>query len=298
VGEQDSRRSTLALAALLDMVRRERAPAVILLCNVTKDGAAGRGSGTVEDRADNVFEARDATGFAPTGKRPWWEELPPAARSEWAARATRRSGQDRPERIRLAFISTKFRNDDDPAPFVLELDFTSEPWVLRDVTAELVAGGDAARAAELAQVMAARERAADALAADLRRRAADRAKPLLVEPAVAWLVAHDLTRRAARELLKSGGGGRWRLEAVDGRSLAVILADSLRFSEGGGVIGEVGICTLERSAAPTNCADRMDTGRRNSNPADPAKNAGGGMPADCAVPNGYPPGEPRDEVRL
>jgi hypothetical protein len=127
VGEQDSRRSTLALASLLEMVRRERAPAVLLLCNVTKDGAAGRGSGTVEDRADNVFEVRDATGFVPAGKRPWWEELPPAARSEWAARASRRAGQDRPERIHLAFIASKFRDDDDPPPFVLELDFATEP---------------------------------------------------------------------------------------------------------------------------------------------------------------------------
>lgn len=287
-GEQDSRRSTLAMAPVLDMVRREQAPAVILLCNVTKDGKAGRGSGTVEDRADNVFAVRDATGFTPTGKRPWWEELPPAARSEWAARATRRSGQDRPERIRLAFIASKFRDDDDPAPFVLELDFTAEPWALRDVTAELVAAGDQSQAAGQAQATQAREKAADALVAELARRAADNgAKLLLVEPAIKLLIAYDLKRRAARELLKGGGAGRWRLEPLDGRSVAVILESAVRFPGVSAQSEPFGICTPERAAALPNHADRMDTERRDSNPAAPAKHAGGVMSADCAAENGY-----------
>jgi len=282
-GEQDSRRSTLALAPLLDIVRRERAPGVVLLCNVRKDGAAGRGSGIVEDRMDNVWEARDATGFVPRGRCPWWEDLPPAARSEWASRATRRSGRDRPARIRLALIASKFRDADDPAPIVLEPDFTLDPWAVRDVTAELVAAGDASRAAELAEVEAARERAAEALAAELARRAADGARPLLVKPAEALLVAHDLKRRAARELLRSGGGGRWRLEAMDGRAVRVSLIAPPRVtpyaaqSEGGG------ICTGERGAGFPHAADRMDTVRPDSDLADPAKNAGGRVPADWAV---------------
>lgn len=221
-GEQDSRRSTLALASLLDVVRREHAPGVILLCNVTKDGKAGRGSGVVEDRADIAYEARDATGFTPTGRRPWWEELPPAARAEWASRATRRASRDKPERIRLAFVCTKFRDDDDPEPFVLEADFTAQPWAVRDATAELVAAGDAARAAELAQAVASRERATEALVAELARRAAAREAPLLTGPAAALLAEHGLKRRQARELLKSGGAGRWRLEAVDGRAVALV----------------------------------------------------------------------------
>jgi hypothetical protein len=123
--------------------------------------AVGWGPG--EDRVDIVFEARDATGFLPSGQKPWWEELPPAARSEWASRATRRTARDRPERIRVAFVASKFRDDDEPAPFVLEVDFTAEPWAVRDVTLELIAVGDAARATELAQVEASREGAAEAL---------------------------------------------------------------------------------------------------------------------------------------
>src|SRR5262249_40900503 len=123
-GEQDSRLSTLALAPVLDLARRERGPGVVLLGNVTKDGKSGRGSGVVEDRADVVYEARDVTAFTPSGRKAWWEEIPVAARSDWAGRATRRTGRAKPERIRVAFIASKFRDDDEPTPSVLELDFT------------------------------------------------------------------------------------------------------------------------------------------------------------------------------
>ena len=96
-GEQDSGRSTRALAPLLDLVRRERAPGVVLLGNVTKDGRAGRGSGTVEDRVDNVFEVRDATGFSPSGKQKWWEKCREKCRRP--AEASGPSGRpDAPER--------------------------------------------------------------------------------------------------------------------------------------------------------------------------------------------------------
>ena len=114
---------------------------------------------------------------------------------------------------------------------MLELDFTADPWTARDVTAELLAAGDASRAAELTTAQAARERATEALAAELVRRAADGGKPLLVvELSEKLLSAHDLTSRAARALLKAGGGGRWRLESVDGRALAVALISALRES--------------------------------------------------------------------
>jgi hypothetical protein len=102
VGEKDSRYTTLALAPLLDLVRRGHGPAAVVPGNVTRDGKAGCGSGTLEDRADISFEARDVTGFTPSGRKPWWEELPSAARAEWAARATRRAGRHHRDRIRLA----------------------------------------------------------------------------------------------------------------------------------------------------------------------------------------------------
>ena len=210
---------------------------------------------------DNVFEARDVSGFVPTGRRPWWEELPPAARSEWASRATRRTGRARPERIRLALIASKFRDDDDPAPFVLELDFTADPWTARDVTAELLAAGDASRAAELTTAQAARERAAEALAAELVRRAADGGKPLLMGAAEKLLSAHDLTSRAARALLKAGGGGHWRLESVDGRALAVALISAPRELSPSAEVSPVGICPVDALPGSLNLGVRMDIER-------------------------------------
>jgi hypothetical protein len=270
-GEQDSRRATLALAPLLDMVRREHAPAVILLCNVTKDGAAGRGAGPIEDRADNVFEARDATGFTPSGKRPWWEELPSAARSEWASRATRRSGPERPERIRLALVSTKFRDDDDPAPAVHELDFTATPWSLRDVTAELVVAGDDARAAEVATAKALEEQAVDALVDVMTRRQAEGGRLLLTE-SVRQLVGHGIGRRRARELVKAGGD-RWRLVAVDGRSEAIVPFAPSNSGEPSARFEQSETAHKQRGSLEPHRAASMDTGRQDSASPIPAIHA-------------------------
>lgn len=270
-GEQDSRRSTLAMAPLLDVVRRDHAPGVIMLCNVTKDGAAGRGSGTLEDRSDVVYEARDATGFSPTGHKPWWEELPPAARADWASRATRRTGHARADRIRVAFVNTKFRDENDPDPFAVEVDFTSKPWATRDVTAELVAAGDAARGAEQEQAAAVRQRAADALVAEITRRTTTvGGPPLLSKPAEALLVAQGLKRQAARELLKSGTGERWSLVPKNGRSVAVVPLVSLvpaARSDGPGNPHE------QRRSGPLDSADRINTDRPNLMPLGAAKNA-------------------------
>ena len=266
-GEQDSRRSTLALSPLLDMVRRERAPAVILLCNVTKDGAAGRGSGTVEDRADNVFEVRDVTGFTPTGKRPWWEELPSAARGEWQARATRRAGHDRPERIRLAFIATKYRDDDEPAPFVLELDFTAEPWALHAVTAELEAAGDASRADALAQVTRAQAQAADALVGELHRRVVESARHCSSGRTSLMELTSSSARRGAAQERR---GWSVALEAVDGKSTGVVLRVRR--------IPRPTVCPTPplntRVSAPANAVGRMETGQPHLPGVNPATDAG------------------------
>lgn len=131
VGEKDSAKPSLALSPLLDIAHHEGGPAVLVLGNTVRTGAHSRGSGVVEDRADIVFEVRDVTGFAPSGKKPWWEELPPAGAGDWAARATRRQ---RKEKIRLAFIPSKFRVGEEPEPFAFGIDFTLDPWSLKEVT--------------------------------------------------------------------------------------------------------------------------------------------------------------------
>src|SRR4029453_18018378 len=141
VGEQDSAKPAAALASILDIAHREAGPAILLLGNVIKSGAHGRGSGVIEDRADIVYEVRDATDLQPSGTTPWWLELPAAGREAWGARAARRRRRDR---YRLAFIPSKFRIGEEPDPFVLEIDLSTVPREARDVAAHPWARGQAA----------------------------------------------------------------------------------------------------------------------------------------------------------
>ena len=106
VGEQDSAKPARALAPILDIAHREAGPAILLLGNVIKSGAHGRGSGVVEDRADIVYEVRDATDLLPTGRKPWWLELPAAGREAWGERAARRK--------RRANVPARLRPDQVP----------------------------------------------------------------------------------------------------------------------------------------------------------------------------------------
>ena len=228
VGEQDSSKPSRAIAAILDVVRGVAGPAVLLLGNVIKSGAHGRGSGVVEDRADIVFEVRDATGCQPTGAKPWWCELPPAGRGDWAERAGRRRRRDT---YRLAFIPTKYRIGEEPDPFVFELDLTAEPWTLRDVTADLEAAGQAARAAKDAERQGTREKAAAALLEEVARRTATGAPGLGKTAAETLLRAHGLTSQAARELLRQDG--RWRLGPDPSDDRKVIVGPWTRESEKG-----------------------------------------------------------------
>ena len=139
VGEQDSAKPAKAIASVLDIVRRVDGPAFLIPGNTTKSGASGRGNGVIEDRADIVFEVRDATDFTPSMRTEhWWMELPPAGREDWKARAARTT--KRPVR-RLAFIPTKYRGDEEPSPYILELDYREALWTLGEVTAEVVSGG-------------------------------------------------------------------------------------------------------------------------------------------------------------
>jgi hypothetical protein len=100
VGEGDSAKPSKALASILDIAHREAGPAILVLGNTIKSAAHSRGSGVVEDRADIVFEVRDATDLRPTGTKDWWHELPPAGVDAWAQRASRRKKR---EVYRLAF---------------------------------------------------------------------------------------------------------------------------------------------------------------------------------------------------
>jgi hypothetical protein len=208
VGEQDSSKPAKAIAPLLDIVHRADGPAILVLGNTIKSGSHGRGSGVIEDRADIAYEVRDATGFQPSGTKDWWTELPAAGRDAWAERATRRTKRDR---YVLAFISSKFRVGEEPDPFALELTFGAVPWSLREVTAELNAAGETARAQAAAERAEAEAEFVAHLVAEVDRRAAATELPLTLGDAVAVLKDAGASRDRGRALLDEHDGRFWRL---------------------------------------------------------------------------------------
>jgi|GEM_PF-3545807 len=211
VGEQDSARPSRALASLLDLARQENGPAVLVLGNVVKSGTHGRGSGVIEDRADIVIEARDITGFNPTGRKPWFQELPDAGRAAWADRAARRAGR---EFLWLALVPTKFRVGEEPAPWAVEIDFRPRPYICREVTAELEAAAQQALDEARRARQEAEDRAAHLLAEEVRRRAAEGRPMFKRTEAEPLLHRLGLTWARARALITERAGALWRLEAT------------------------------------------------------------------------------------
>jgi hypothetical protein len=210
VGEGDSAKPSKALASILDIAHRAGGPAILVLGNTIKSAAHSRGSGVVEDRADIVFEVRDATDLRPTGTKDWWHELPPAGVDAWAQRASRRK---RREVYRLAFIASKFRIGEEPDPFCFEVDLRTEPWTLRDATDELVAAGkaalDGAQRARAATLMAATEKFITYIETA--------EKPVTTEEGEAFLIEQGLKRKVARELISEGDGRLWKREQSPGK---------------------------------------------------------------------------------
>jgi hypothetical protein len=217
VGEKDSAKPSQAVAPLLDIAHRADGPAILILGNTIKSGTHGRSCGVTEDRADIVYEVRDATDFHPTGTKPWWTELPAAGREAWADWATRRH---RRTIYRLAFVASKFRVGEEPDPFGLEIDLRGEPWQLRDSTEEIEAAGEDARTATAAQKAGREHAAVGRLAAEIDRRAATTGQPLMYTEAVAVLEGsgdQKIPRKAARTLLERHTGSRWRVVSDDSR---------------------------------------------------------------------------------
>lgn len=200
IGEQDSTKPSLAIAPLLDIARHEDGPAVLLLGNTIKSAKHSRGSGVIEDRADIVFEVRDATSLNPTGKKPWIEELPAADAGSWTGRSIRRK---RLSKYRLAFISSKFRIGEEPEPFIIEIDLTTEPWTVRDVTDEVDREGVVARTRVAEERAATVRTATESLKAEVFRRNASGEPVLLKKQAEDFLVSRDNTRSLAREVIES-----------------------------------------------------------------------------------------------
>jgi hypothetical protein len=277
VGEGDSAKPSVAFAAVLDLARRADGPAIMVLGNVVKSGAHSRGSGVLEDRGDVVYEIRDATDLKPSGQKDWWHELAAAGVGDWAQRASRRKRRDF---YRLAFIASKFRLGEEPEPFVLEVDHRTEPWSLRDVTADLVEAGHAALTTRISEHEAALARATHDLLAQMRHRA-DYGKPSLTKgEAEALLQAKGLKRAAARDLVAEGDGRLWRLETAPnpgGKGTVVFLTFASNTPcEASSAAKKDGDETPRQTvlSGVSFVADRMNSGRQRMVVSNPAIHAG------------------------
>lgn len=206
VTEKEGKETTEVLATLRDLAARKLA--IVILCNTIKSGENVKGRGEWEDRADILYEVRDATGFKPTGGKSWWEELPPAGAAAWAERATRRKGRDT---HRLAFVASKFRPGIEPEPFCLEVSTpeTGE-WNVRDVTADLVREGESAA---LKTVRAKEEQTQKAIE-DLKKVVYERHSnndPIGKTEATELLRESGFSRDKARAFIEAGDGAHWHL---------------------------------------------------------------------------------------
>jgi hypothetical protein len=232
IGEQDSAKPSKALAPLLDVCHREGGPAVLLLDNTVRTGAHSRGSGVIEDRADIVFEVRDATGFSPTGKKHWWEELPPADAGSWGERVSRRKGR---KVFRLAFVATKFRVGPEPEPFSIEIDLTKHQWEVRDVTDLVDQAGKETREATRRERAERLDVAAKALKVEIEQRQSQGEPALAKERgAVPFLQRHGLTRVEARTVLEEKDGILWQLQQTEGVHGNAVLVVPLEKENGTG----------------------------------------------------------------
>jgi Bifunctional DNA primase/polymerase, N-terminal/AAA domain len=221
VGEQDSAKPSRAIAPILDIARRENGPAMLVLGNCVKSAQHSRGSGVVEDRADIVFEVRDATDFHPSGSKPWVEELPAQGASDWVSRSARRKLR---QQFRLAFICTKFRLGEEPEPFILEINTVTEPWSLRYVTDEADREGAEARERRTREKADATRVAIEALRVEIVRREQAGEAVILKTQAEGFLTQRGFKRKTAREAIASpfleiaepGGKGHPRVVRLAG----------------------------------------------------------------------------------
>src|SRR5262245_8079939 len=209
VGEQDSAKPSLAQKVLLDLAHRRNGPAILVPANTTKSGEAGRGSGTLEDREDIVCEVRDATNVTFSGREDWWAETATGSRAEWAEQARRRQHQ---QRLRLAFVYSKFRPGETPTPVAYEIDFTTTPWSYRDVTADIIAEGKAAAEATKQQAADQAATAMTHLRQEVERRAEAREDPYNKTTAAKFLTTLGLTWKRAHDAVTEGIGTHWYLE--------------------------------------------------------------------------------------
>jgi len=122
----------------------------------------------------------------------------------------------------MAFVASKYRLGMDPAPFVLEMDTTTTPWAMTDITAKITQDATQALQARKSAERQKLEEAAFLLAHTLRTKTADTV--MLKKEAEGFLRAHGhLTARQAANLLENGFNhdihpdGLWVLREITGQ---------------------------------------------------------------------------------
>jgi hypothetical protein len=219
----------------------------------------------VEDRADIVFEVRDATGLTPTGTKEWWLELPAPGRAAWGERAARRRRRDS---YRLAFIASKFRIGEEPEPFILEIDLSTEPWQMRDITSTVVEAGTRARQLADAATQRRLADAAEALRQEIQSRAQAGQSCRIDADAVPFLREREgLSRKVARSLIASRPD-LWIVIPV-GREKHLTPVKNAPAAESSSAESPINT----RAPESTDSAARMDIGRRGPEVQNPAPEA-------------------------
>jgi AAA domain len=238
VSEKEGKQTQEFLATLKNLAARGLA--ILALANTNKAGTNIRGRGEQSDAVDIVYEARNLTGWQPDDGPLWWESLPEAGEHAWQHNTTRRMNA---KTLRIGFVPTKFRLATTPAPFVLEMDTTTTPWSMTDVTAQITHEGTQAIQAQRSAERQKLDAAALALAAELRKHI--HTAPMLKKEAETFLCEQGrLKVRQARNLLENGYNrdvhheGLWVLREIAGQRghpIGVYLAEhDPRARAGGG----------------------------------------------------------------
>ena len=215
VSEKEGRQTQEFLAVLKNLAAQDLA--ILVLAKTNKAGTNIRGRGEQSDAVDIVYEARNMTGWEPTHGPCWWESLPEAGEQAWQHNTSRRVQGGA---LRIGFVPTKFRLATMPQPFVLEMNTTTTPWGMRDVTAAITQAGVQAVQAHRTAERQKLDTAAWALVAALRS-APPRARCSRRE-AEDFLRRRGLEVRQARNLLDNGYNrdvhpdGLWVLREIPG----------------------------------------------------------------------------------
>lgn len=212
IDEREGGQNSDALAALLDIV--QRGPGALLIANTDKAAKSIRGSGILSDRADLIFEVRDATDFKPRPKdEVWWDGLVEnQGEAAWAGRAKRRRGKTT---FRLALIPSKTRIGPELEPRVLELALPADgPWTVNDVSVDVARAHERSRTEAVEQRQAREDAAVAALKAAL---------PLPKAEAETLLTHNKLSRKAARQIIEARAGADWILAGAGTKADPYIL---------------------------------------------------------------------------